>query len=956
MIVNVVLAIVAVCILIAQVLVLLLAPKKQKSSGDTSKIRKMTEGDAPSMAELLPIRDFLDNVMVRLDGCFVAGYRLEGSATYYGSVEKRNALSANLDSILRTCPEESLRVQVRYEVSDEIGDVIEKYSEARRTDYQPALRLDLARERVFRSHAAAGQFLSRKLAIYFIWDPEQHRKTMLATGTPMKGSFGKSPARSPMSGPCIRRDRQEHEELREHFESILRGLESSMNAAELRAERLTHEDLFNETQEALGPLCPVRSKLRRRSTSTVDLNEYEGLKVSNGPEPAREVSAREELTNVSLYDVTESHMDIDRVLWGVITMKEPPERTYPGIIRELQTLGFPLIISTNIDIPNQSTILKLYQRREKKMISAQSDLRGRPRTDAVARQAQMELADIQGRILASATKVCRSSIAIAYRTSFRYHSDSHHEEAQRQIMARRQQILHVISRMDGAVALPESMAQVRMFINTLPGLAGKDKRDHDILSANAADLMPVEMPWAGTPQTPMMLFTTPYKQVIPYSPFDPSHENANAIIAATSGTGKSMLVQQMLLAAGRQDVNVSILERGDSYYSTVKYMGGEMITMSLDSDMAINPFDLKDGQTEPTRDHLAFLRGLVRHMIGNKAVVDSEILDGVISACIQSTYKRVRTRTDARKRTPLLSDVRDELERYIDPSNNEVVVQEARVAATKLGNWVGEGIYARLFDRYTSVNMQVPWLYFNIEKLKDDPRLETAMSLLIAYTTTLRAGGGKRCITVLDECWSMLDSAELSEMVLQLFRTARKRDACVWALSQAVEDFTGTPDKPKPFGGAILATTALRLLGRQKGNMEVLREFLHLSPAAIEKIKNLGMTEKGKRSEFVICIGERSETTHSLYIEPRKVDYWLPTTYPRDRKYRVWWLHTHDDFYDAMHELAEKYPNGLASVPELPEEKSGEVDRVFALASSAGNPRQRNGHSRSVGKKVEVYV
>ncbi len=82
------------------------------------------------------------------------------------------------------------------------------------------------------------------------------------------------------------------------------------------------------------------------------------------------------------------------------------------------------------------------------------------------------------------------------------------------------------------------------------------------------------------------------------------------------------------------------------------------------------------------------------------------------------------------------------------------------------------------------------------------------MSLLIAYTTTMRAAGGTRCITVLDECWKMLDSPSLRDMVSQLFRTARKRDACVWGLSQAVEDFTGTPDRPSPVGAAILSTTA----------------------------------------------------------------------------------------------------------------------------------------------------
>ena len=162
--------------------------------------------------------------------------------------------------------------------------------------------------------------------------------------------------------------------------------------------------------------------------------------------------------------------------------------------------------------------------------------------------------------------------------------------------------------------------------------------------------------------------------------------------------------------------------------------------------------------------------------------------------------------------------------------------------------------------------MSTPWLYFNIEQLKDDPKLEVAMSLLIAYTTTKRAQGktNRRCITVLDECWALLQSPSLAPVVVQLFRTARKRNACVWGISQAIEDFTGTPDKPNEFGGAILATTAIKMIGRQKGNFDVLRHFVHLNETTLNRVKGLGMTEKGKKSEFLVVIGEKAETTHSL--------------------------------------------------------------------------------------------
>ena len=73
------------------------------------------------------------------------------------------------------------------------------------------------------------------------------------------------------------------------------------------------------------------------------------------------------------------------------------------------------------------------------------------------------------------------------------------------------------------------------------------------------------------------------------------------------------------------------------------------------------------------------------------------------------------------------------------------------------------------------MRLESNWLFFNIEGLSSDPTLETAMSMLIANATAERASGrsGQPSITVLDECWALLDSPTLAPEVVQLFRTAR---------------------------------------------------------------------------------------------------------------------------------------------------------------------------------------
>ena len=477
------------------------------------------------------------------------------------------------------------------------------------------------------------------------------------------------------------------------------------------------------------------------------------------------------------------------------------------------TAGIPVVVSTQVMVPNQAKVLDAYKKKQKKMAAAQLDQNGNVRVDVTAQVAEQELLQIQHEIISSALKTCKVSLTIAVRTSRPARTQAQYEEAEREIENRKQQILHIISRMNGARAYPENLAQRRIWITTLPGLADDDRREHDLLTPHAADLLPLEMPWEGTPRSPLMLFASPWRQLLPFSPFDPELSDANILIAAASGHGKSMMTGQMLLQAAKQDLQVSIIERGDSYQSVVEFMNGQMITMSLDSRQTINPWDLAEGEQHPGKDQITFLKNLTRHMLDDSERSDAQLLDIVLVDAIERTYHRAAQRP--LNPIPTFGDLRDELQLYQDADKNEKVMEEARMAAYKMKNWVGNGVYANLFDRHTNLKLDTPWMYFNVEKLKDDPRLEAAMSLLIAWATTKRAGGNTsaKSITVLEECWMLLQSPVLAPVVVQLYRTGRKRNAGVWGVSQAVEDFTGTTQAPNEFGAAIVKNTTTKISG-----------------------------------------------------------------------------------------------------------------------------------------------
>ena len=865
--------------------------------------RKLTD---PALCEQLPVRDYLDNIVVRTNGAFVAGYELNGLASYFASDEGRDRGKLMLEALLRSLPEQSMRVQFRYEVVKDLGDLLERYIAGQHSERDEVIALDDLRIARWRGREVTGCYMRPLLHVYFIWDPVVHHRV---SGKPLKPSgnpFSLSPRK------CIDRSRQEHGQLVAEYESLLRGVETALDAAELGARRLTDEELFIETKRALNPLAPDPRPYRRAD---------ERLEFR---------SAREQLVDVSLADETETYLNLGGVLYSFVSLKELPDATFPGILRELVGLDFPIIVNAQVMIPDKAKVLKGYKSRLRKMQAAQRDSNGGFRTNVEAQVAETQLVRVQQDIISSSVKTAKLSLVIGTRTSRPAVTTAELEESERRIDNQRQQLLYAVARMNGAKAVGETLAKKRLFFGSLPAMADADKRDQDLLTSNAADLLPVEMPWRGTPRSPLLILETPYRQLIPFSPFDPGLSDANMLVMAKTGGGKTVMVQQFLLMAARDKPLISIIERGDSYGPLVELMGGRMITMSLDSDQTINPWDLPEGENEPSKDQVAFLKNLSRHMLGEGRAEDTELLDNLITEAILRTYKRAAIRPSCP--IPTFSDLRDELGQWRDEEKNQRVMDEAHLAAIKLRSWTGEkGVYAKLFDRPTTISLDNPWLFFNVEQLSDDRRLETAMSLLIAHATSQRASGkaGRRSITVLDECWFLLDSPVLAPEVVQLFRTARKRNASVWGMSQTAEDFVGTESNPRVHGAGIVKNATTKIIGQQPGDMTALREHLHLNETALNQIKHFSAPVKGKSADALIVIGEKAETTHTIRMSPTPVDYWIMTTYARERVYRSWWLERQKPrpLIDAYMKLAERFPTGLADVDPLPEELSGDVSR-----------------------------
>jgi len=109
---------------------------------------------------------------------------------------------------------------------------------------------------------------------------------------------------------------------------------------------------------------------------------------------------------------------------------------------------------------------------------------------------------------------------------------------------------------------------------------------------------------------------------------------------------------------------------------------------------------------------------------------------------------------------------------------------------------------------------------------------------------------------------------------------------------------------------------------------------LHLNQTALNEVRGFSAPRKGRKAQALLVLGEKAETTQTINIVPTPIEYWICTTFKRERMYRSWFLETNRGLplLQIYEKLSAKFPLGLADVPELPEELSGAVKAMGATA------------------------
>ncbi|MFA6194835.1 MAG: ATP-binding protein [Patescibacteria group bacterium] len=311
-----------------------------------------------------------------------------------------------------------------------------------------------------------------------------------------------------------------------------------------------------------------------------------------------------------------------------------------------------------------------------------------------------------------------------------------------------------------------------------------------------------------------------------------SLQNANSVVFATSGAGKSYAIKLEILRSLMLGTDVIVIDPEYEYKHLAEAVGGTYINISLSSENKINPFDLPrsiGGEAKPKdiiRSAVITLKGLVRLMLGNLSYDE----DSIVDRALLETYakKDITPDSDLSKiEAPIMAD----FEQILDG------MEGGSDLALRLRKFT-EGTFAGLLNNQTNVEMSNQLVCFSVRDLEDELR-PIAIYTIVNYIWNVVRSEMKKRILVIDEAWWMMQHEDSAKFIFALVKRCRKYYLGVTTITQDVNDFLTSP-----YGQAIVNNSSLQLLFKQ-------------SPAAIDLIQKTFMLTEGEKYLLLECgVGE----------------------------------------------------------------------------------------------------
>lgn len=316
-------------------------------------------------------------------------------------------------------------------------------------------------------------------------------------------------------------------------------------------------------------------------------------------------------------------------------------------------------------------------------------------------------------------------------------------------------------------------------------------------------------------------------------------ENANMVVFAKSGAGKSFTVKLEALRTMMLGSDILIIDPENEYQKLCDAVGGSYIRLSLSSDTRINPFDLprvidSDEADDALRANLITLHGLLRLMLGGTQVAaNGQTFSGLTPAeeadldqGLIDTYARAGITSDPLTHTslpPTMIDLYDTL-LHMGGTGPQL--------AQRLRKYTS-GTFAGIFSQQSNIDINNTMVVFNIRDLEDELR-PVAMYIVLSHIWNITRTLPHKRMLIVDEAWQLMRYDDSANFLFSLAKRARKYYLGLTTITQDVEDFMGSK-----MGRAIVANSSMQLLLKQSPSaVDVLSDVFKLTEEERKRLSN----------------------------------------------------------------------------------------------------------------------
>lgn len=280
-----------------------------------------------------------------------------------------------------------------------------------------------------------------------------------------------------------------------------------------------------------------------------------------------------------------------------------------------------------------------------------------------------------------------------------------------------------------------------------------------------------------------------------------SLNNANSIIFAQSGSGKSYTAKVEILRHLMQGTKVIVIDPEREYKQLAGSVNGTYIQLSAKSKEKINPFDFSIKEINDQNDlaeHIQDLTEIISLMVGSLTSEERAVIDKAIIQTYKNFGFHIRGKHKAgADKFPVLSDFYKVLKEM-----------KQKDLCNRLERFV-KGSLSTVFDSQTNIELDNRLVVFDIKDLNESLRQIMMMVVANFVNNQVKSNPQKR-ILVIDEGWMLLQHEESARFVASLTRRARKYYLGVTIISQQANDFLN-----QDYGRAIASQSSLRILMKQ---------------------------------------------------------------------------------------------------------------------------------------------